>query len=272
MIRTEVRSTHGDSHLGHVFEDGPPEEGGPALLHQLGRPALRALRRPRGRGIRSVQEAVRRPRERQGGGAMSERDREGDPRRRVLLGHAGPDPQAARSASRRGWATPAATSPTRRTATTGPTPRRSRSPSIPTQTSYRDLLEFFFQIHDPTTLNRQGNDSGHELPLGDLLPRRRAAPGGRGHHRRRRGVGALARQGRHRGRRPPGPSGRPSPSTRTTWSATRTGTPATSRARAGCCRGGTRPWPARRNLRQASVRSVTAASASNTRKLKLSSM
>ena len=30
----------------------------------------------------------------------------------------------------------------------------------PRQTSYRDLLEFFFQIHDPTTRNRQGNDVG----------------------------------------------------------------------------------------------------------------
>lgn len=30
----------------------------------------------------------------------------------------------------------------------------------PTQTTYRRLLEFFFQIHDPTTLNRQGNDRG----------------------------------------------------------------------------------------------------------------
>lgn len=28
MIRTEVRSTHGDSHLGHVFPDGPPDRGG----------------------------------------------------------------------------------------------------------------------------------------------------------------------------------------------------------------------------------------------------
>ena len=30
----------------------------------------------------------------------------------------------------------------------------------PTVTSYRHILEFFFQIHDPTTLNRQGNDRG----------------------------------------------------------------------------------------------------------------
>jgi peptide-methionine (S)-S-oxide reductase len=30
----------------------------------------------------------------------------------------------------------------------------------PAQLSYRDLLEFFFQIHDPTTKNRQGNDVG----------------------------------------------------------------------------------------------------------------
>ena len=30
----------------------------------------------------------------------------------------------------------------------------------PERTSYRDLLEFFFQLHDPTTRNRQGNDRG----------------------------------------------------------------------------------------------------------------
>lgn len=30
----------------------------------------------------------------------------------------------------------------------------------PTQTTYRKILQYFFQIHDPTTQNRQGNDIG----------------------------------------------------------------------------------------------------------------
>ena len=30
----------------------------------------------------------------------------------------------------------------------------------PEQISYRQIIEFFFQIHDPTTINRQGNDRG----------------------------------------------------------------------------------------------------------------
>ena len=32
----------------------------------------------------------------------------------------------------------------------------------PAKTSYRALLEFFFQIHDPTTVDRQGNDLGSQ--------------------------------------------------------------------------------------------------------------
>ena len=30
----------------------------------------------------------------------------------------------------------------------------------PSQLSYREIMEFFFQIHDPSTKNRQGNDTG----------------------------------------------------------------------------------------------------------------
>lgn len=43
MIRTEVRSTHGDSHLGHVFEDGPADRGG--LRYCINSASLRFVHR-----------------------------------------------------------------------------------------------------------------------------------------------------------------------------------------------------------------------------------
>jgi peptide-methionine (R)-S-oxide reductase len=43
MIRTEVRSAHGDSHLGHVFPDGPPERGG--LRYCINSASLRFIHR-----------------------------------------------------------------------------------------------------------------------------------------------------------------------------------------------------------------------------------
>ncbi|HUN93846.1 MAG TPA: peptide-methionine (R)-S-oxide reductase MsrB [Burkholderiaceae bacterium] len=43
MHRTEVRSTHGDSHLGHVFEDGPADRGG--LRYCINSASLRFVHR-----------------------------------------------------------------------------------------------------------------------------------------------------------------------------------------------------------------------------------
>ena len=43
MVRVEVRSTHGDSHLGHVFSDGPADRGG--LRYCINSASLRFIRR-----------------------------------------------------------------------------------------------------------------------------------------------------------------------------------------------------------------------------------
>jgi peptide-methionine (S)-S-oxide reductase len=110
----------------------------------------------------------------------------------------------------------------------------------PSQTSFRDLLEFFFQIHDPTTPNRQGNDRGTSY---------RSAIFYTSEEQRRVAEDTIAdveASGLWPGKAvtelsPAGDFWRRSPSTRITWNAIRTATPATSSARSGSCRGGAPP-------------------------------
>ncbi len=107
----------------------------------------------------------------------------------------------------------------------------------PEQTSYRELLEFFFRIHDPTTVDRQGNDVGTSYRSAIFYlddEQRRIAE---------EATAEVEASGRWPGKvvtqvSPAGPSGRPSRSIRTIWSAIRTATPAISCGRSGCCRRG----------------------------------
>ena len=81
------------------------------------------------------------------------------PRRRLLLGRPGVGPQAPRRhldpVGYTGGDVPNATYRNHGTHAEG-----IEIIFDPSVTTYRDLLEFFFQIHDPTTKNRQGNDVG----------------------------------------------------------------------------------------------------------------
>ena len=155
MLRTEVRSAHGDSHLGHVFKDGPREAGRVALLHQLGFAEVHPPRRPRGGGLRRVQDALRS--NTRGGTGMTTKTA-------ILAGGCfwGMQDlirkQPGVVSTRVGY-----TGGKNANATYRNHPGHAEAIEIvydPAQTDYRALLEFFFQIHDPTTKDRQGNDVG----------------------------------------------------------------------------------------------------------------